>query len=139
MMDVKCCFSPITVYLDSEKSLTKGENTLGKGFLSLVMNLTKRISCTAFHQHRDQSLSEGDGRRNLASCHQAMHPHLCHTVLRPSRHWDCAGRREGHGLISWLLEKPILCLKPQSQFLSSDLLENVLKSCCISHTPPNSR
>lgn len=99
MMYTKCYFFPITVYLDSEKSLTKEEDALCKGFLSLVMNWTKRISCMVFHHHRDQTLPEGDGRTTPASCSQPKHPHLCHMVLRLSRHWDCVGKREGRDLI----------------------------------------
>lgn len=90
MNDVcKMLFFPISVYLDSEKSLTKEENALCKGFLSsLVINLTKCVLCIALHHFRDQTLPEGCGRMNPASCKQEMHPHLCYMVLRPSRHWD---------------------------------------------------
>lgn len=76
-------FFLIPVYLDSEKSLTKEEDALYKGFLSLVMNLTKHILCIAFHHHRDQTLPGGYRRTNLASCKKKC-THACATWS-----WGC--------------------------------------------------
>lgn len=137
-MYAKCYFFPITEYLDTEKPLTKEEHALYKGFLSLVMNLTKHVLCIAFHHLRDQTLPEGCGRTNPASCKKATHPHLCCMVLRLARHWGSvlAGGKD----MAYLLVLRKASSMPQTTVMVSELPPT--GKCtdimlCVSHTTKN--